>query len=269
MVTCGRLRSILIFGLGQATIEQGFYCSVMQEQEIKQRDSALWDKILALSIGPQDADLSFTGRLARENGWSIDYTEAVVFEYRRFLYLVAISDSALTPSDQVDQAWHLHLSYTKSYWQELCRSILGFELHHEPTAGGDAEQKRYRRQYANTLAFYREMFDETPPPAIWPSVDERFENPGVFVRIDTAKSWLLKKPTFSLATLALIVVSPLILVACSVNLGDTDIWFWLKVALGVYVVYKVAQWLGSSGGGRGGGGGGLGCGSGCGGCGGS
>lgn len=231
--------------------------------------SALWDKIAALSIGPQDAALSFGDRLARENGWSRNYTDDVTAEYRRFLYLVAIGDGELTPSDQVDQAWHLHLSYTKSYWHQLCREILGFELHHGPTRGGKAEQARYRQQYAHTLAFYEEVFGEPPPPAIWPSVEARFKNLGTFVRIDTARTWLIKKPKFSMATLALIVLSPLVLMACSDVFEDTDIWFWLKVAFGIYIVYKIAQWFDSGRGGGRGSGGGSGCGSACGGCGGS
>ena len=231
--------------------------------------SVLWDKIAALPLGPRDAALSFGDRLARENGWTRDFTEAVISEYRRFLYLVAIADGALTPSDQVDQAWHLHLSYTESYWRQLCREILGFELHHVPTQGGPAEQARYRRQYAHTLAFYKEVFGESPPPVIWPPEEKRFENPGAFVRIDTARTWVIKKPTFSVVTLALVIISPLILVACVDNLGETDIWFWLKVVFGIYVVYKIAQWFDSGRGSGGGGSGGSGCGSACGGCGGS
>ncbi len=60
----------------------------------------------------------------------------------------------------------------------------------------------------------------------------------------------------------LVIIAPLFLVACTENIGDKDIWFWFKVALGVYVIYKILSWL-SSGGGKnsgGGSGGGVGCG---------
>ena len=45
---------------------------------------------------------------------------------------------------------------------------------------------------------------------------------------------------------------PLLLAACSENAGDYDIWFWLKLAFGLFVLYKLFDWLDS--GGRGGGG---------------
>ena len=32
------------------------------------------------------------------------------------------------PSDEVDQAWHLHLVYTRSYWGEFCPNVLGKPL---------------------------------------------------------------------------------------------------------------------------------------------
>ena len=69
---------------------------------------ALWNRIDALAIGPEDASLSFSRRLARENGWTLEYAEAVVAEYKKFIYLVAFSGEELTPSDQVDQAWNYY-----------------------------------------------------------------------------------------------------------------------------------------------------------------
>ena len=42
-------------------------------------------------------------------------------------------------SEQVDAAWHLHLTYTRSYWDRFCKETLGQPLHHDPTRGGPAE----------------------------------------------------------------------------------------------------------------------------------
>jgi hypothetical protein len=36
-----------------------------------------------------------------------------------------ISTHIVTPSEQVDQVWHLHLTYTRSYWDEFCPNVLG------------------------------------------------------------------------------------------------------------------------------------------------
>ena len=59
-------------------------------------------------------------RLASENGWSREYAVRVMQEYRRFAFLAVAAGHPVSPSDAVDQAWHLHLVYTRSYWDEFC-----------------------------------------------------------------------------------------------------------------------------------------------------
>ena len=93
----------------------------------------------------------------------------MIEEYRRFLYLAATGDRPVTPSDHVDEAWHLHLTYTRHYWDELCGRILGKPLHHDPTEGGPAQQSQFKDQYAATLARYEVVFGEPPRPDIWPA----------------------------------------------------------------------------------------------------
>ena len=75
----------------------------------------------------------------------------------------------MTPSDTVDQAWHLHLIYTRHYWEELCGKILGLQLHHEPSAGGAVESSKFERQYEQTIESYQAAFGEAPPADIWPA----------------------------------------------------------------------------------------------------
>ena len=104
-------------------------------------DPELWQKIEEFEIGPSDATLSFAGRLARENNWTLTEAGKAILEYKRFIYLAATSDGEVTPSDVVDQVWHLHLTYTQSYWDELCGTILNGPLHHGPTQGGQSERK--------------------------------------------------------------------------------------------------------------------------------
>ncbi|MET0071740.1 MAG: hypothetical protein ABW096_17010 [Candidatus Thiodiazotropha sp.] len=232
-------------------------------------DHQLWDKIDSFQIDESEATLSFSRRLARENSWAMEYTERVITEYKRFIYLVVISRKELTPSDEVDQAWHLHLTYTHSYWDRLCKGIQGVELHHLPTRGGSSEQQRFRDQYAFTLERYRETFKSPPPVDIWPSVDQRFAAVESFVRVNTARRWLIPRPSPLITNMLLITTLPLLLISCSDDLSDNDFWFWLKLIFGLYVLYRVVKWLGS-GGGRNSGGGSGGCGgcAGCGGCGG-
>lgn len=101
---------------------------------------SLWAKIKNFELDDPDAAFSFTDRLARENGWRVEYTLRAMDEYKKFLFLLCIADHPLTPSDQIDQVWHLHLLYTESYWIDLCQRTIGRPLHHGPTRGGKQEK---------------------------------------------------------------------------------------------------------------------------------
>lgn len=129
----------------------------------------------AFDRGP--ARLTFCDRLARENGWSRTYAARVAVEYKRFLYLVASGGRMFTPSEAVDQAWHLHLTYTQSYWEDLCWRIVGRPIHHTPTEGGKTEDTKFHKAYAATLARYESAFGTAPPADIWPDPATRFAAP--------------------------------------------------------------------------------------------
>lgn len=137
-------------------------------------DAALWQRIADHRIGPPDASLSFAARLARENRWDLAHADRVIGEYKRFCYLAMTAGHEVTPSDAVDQAWHLHLTYSRDYWQVFCAQVLGAELHHGPTQGGPVERDRFYHQYAATLAAYEAAFGSAPPGDIWPGAHRRF-----------------------------------------------------------------------------------------------
>jgi len=146
--------------------------------------------------------VTFAGRLARENGWSGEYARGAIEEYLRFVYLCAVSAEPLTPSDAVDQVWHLHLTYTRSYWDDLCGRVLGRPLHHGPTRGGASEQSKYAEWYARTLAFYERVYGRRPRRDIWPDVEARFANVGAFRRVNTAAHWVIRKKHVQAAALS-------------------------------------------------------------------
>ena len=139
--------------------------------------SPLWNRIQSFELDDPSATLPFSARLAREQGWSRAYAHAAIEEYKRFLYLAATAPHPVTPSVAVDEVWHLHLVYTRSYWEELCGRVLGKPLHHEPTRGGPSEGRKYADLYARTLARHRETFGEAPPPSLWPPMEQRFAPP--------------------------------------------------------------------------------------------
>ncbi len=141
-----------------------------------------------------DAALSFSKRLARDNGWTHPFALRVVEEYKRFLFLAATCGHPVTPSDEVDQAWHLHLVYTRSYWDELCGEILGFPLHHGPTKGGWAEGDKFENWYERTLDSYRAAFGHEPPRDVWPPLSVRFGEASSFRRVNLRRAWVVHKP---------------------------------------------------------------------------
>ena len=142
-----------------------------------------WNRLSNLDFDAADVAFPFSARLARENGWTMALATEAIEEYRKFCFLAAHAGHPVTPSDEVDQVWHLHLTYSQHYWQTLCRDTLERPLHHGPTQGGAAEDRKFRDWYENTLASYRRYFGE-PPKELWPSARERFDARHDFVRID-------------------------------------------------------------------------------------
>lgn len=141
----------------------------MQDDSPEVRNlGALWTLLEQMRIEDAGASRSFEQALAEETGWSEERARAVSREYRRFLYLAAVSDAEVTPSIPVDKAWHLHLSYTRHYWEIMCPDILRRPLHHRPSAGGPAEEARHYEQYAATLALYLATFGQPAPESVWP-----------------------------------------------------------------------------------------------------
>src|SRR5690349_2852278 len=92
----------------------------------------LYERVRSFRFDPEGTVYTFADRLAKENGWPAGYAARVVDEYRKFVFLAAAAGHPVSPSHDVDEAWHLHLVYTRSYWEELCGKVLHMKLHHEP-----------------------------------------------------------------------------------------------------------------------------------------
>ncbi len=157
-----------------------------------EQESALWQRLIVHPFENGDA-LDFTARLMREQGWTRDFARRAIDEYRRFCFLSAVSPHALTPSEAVDEVWHLHLIYTQDYWETFCPHILGRPFHHAPTRGGRREQARFHMQYADTLAAYEHYFGPAPTD-IWPDARKRFAMAARWRRVDTRTVFVVRKP---------------------------------------------------------------------------
>lgn len=205
-------------------------------------DPQLRARIQAFSLDEPGVVFPFSARLARENGWTHPFSARVVEEYRRFVYLAMTAGHPVTPSQQVDEAWHLHLMYTRSYWEEMCGRVLGRPLHHEPTKGGPAEGSKFVDWYARTLDSYRRAFGHAPPPDVWPPPAERFAAPARIHPARNATHWRIRKPRLSRRVLATTVAIGALLVfaACTGDPADVGVPGMLA---GIVIIIATLAWM--------------------------
>jgi hypothetical protein len=166
-------------------------CTLMQQSQADAWTAnlrELWRRIERHDFEPGQP-LNFIHRFATHIGWKLDAARAAVEEYRRFCFLAAATSEPVTPSEEVDEVWHFHLTYTSDYWEVWCRTVLCHPLHHYPTRGDPDEDNGFRSRYATTLARYERFFG--PPPAeFWPSTHTRFTPASRFRTID-AQRWIV------------------------------------------------------------------------------
>lgn len=206
-----------------------------------QRD--LLRRIESFEVDDDGCALPFALRLARAHRWSVAYSERVVAEYKRFVFLCVTGSAPCCPSEDVDAAWHMHLTYSRSYWDRFCGTVLGRPLHHEPSRGSYEEARKHRAMYAATLAAYRGAFGTEPPPDIWPPVGDRFGAKARRRVVSTAENWIVpKKATWrTLQCTGVLVMAALVLPGClgglnPLALRGTDFLWFLVPAMAVAVV---------------------------------
>jgi uncharacterized protein (TIGR04222 family) len=210
--------------------------------DVHQND--LYQRIQAFSFDQPGTRLSFGQRLTRENGWTADYAQWAIAEYRKFAFLAVAAGHPVTPSDAVDQVWHLHLSYTRSYWQEFCPHVLQMPLHHEPTQGGAAEQTKYGDWYRRTLESYERFFGQVPPVEVWSKPDDRFGRDLQFLRVNTQQNWVIAKPMpLGLKLQSVIFFLGLLLAGCQTTAfnplnfrGSDFLWFYGLLSISVIMI---------------------------------
>lgn len=156
-----------------------------------EKELLVWEKIRDFELDDTESSFTFTDRLARENSWSMQYATRAVFEYKKFIFLICIDPGPKTPSDEIDQVWHLHLLYTYSYWQEMCKNLLNKDIHHGPTKGAE-QRDDFKNYYAETKRLYEKYFNAAPPIDIWPNEQERFSQIH-FSRVNRHTNWVIPK----------------------------------------------------------------------------
>ena len=95
-------------------------------------------------------------------GWSLDITNTVAEEYRKYLTLcIEHPNKSIVPPKMVDSFWHLHILDTQKYAQD-CQIIFGYFLHHFPYFGmrGEEDASNLRSAWDETCSIYRKRFGD-------------------------------------------------------------------------------------------------------------
>lgn len=129
-----------------------------------------WKALTQFQLGGVQADL-FLQKLQQQNGWDKGFCLQAIEEYKRFVYLMSVSNTPITPSVIVDEVWHLHLTFSRNYWDDMCKDLLGCNLHHDPATA--SEEVTMQNQYDLTLEVYHDTFNESPPKTHWPHVETK------------------------------------------------------------------------------------------------
>jgi hypothetical protein len=171
-------------------------CAAMQQSQADVWTDdlcALWRRIERHDFEPGHPR-DFTHRFARHAGWGLGTARAAIGEYRRFCFLAVATSEPVTPSEEVDEVWHFHLTYTSDYWDLWCHTVLGRSFHHHPTRGDPAEDSGFRTHYASTLARYERFFGP-PAPEFWPATHVRFRAVSRFRTIDAQRWFVFPRPS--------------------------------------------------------------------------
>lgn len=99
----------------------------------------------------------------KEYGWELSFAGKVLYEYKRFMYLKS-QDPNCSPSDSIDQFWHVHILYTENY-SRFCIENYGKFIHHNPDMSLD--QKARKERIGKTIKLYMLTFPSITYPEIW------------------------------------------------------------------------------------------------------
>jgi hypothetical protein len=125
-------------------------------------DPALWSRLRAWREGPEG--VAFVLRLDEKLQLKPGAATRLADEYVRFLALCLSAGETMAPSAIVDEAWHLHLLDSRTYFDRFCPEVLGRVLHHAPGRPPPDKDPAHER----TREVYATAFGHAPPPDIWP-----------------------------------------------------------------------------------------------------
>ncbi|AZA75102.1 glycine-rich domain-containing protein [Chryseobacterium indoltheticum] len=193
----------------------------------------LWEKIELFDFDHPPSEYDFTLRLAHENYWTQNFTKQAILEYKKFMYLAAVSDMMVSPSEIVDTVWHQHLIFTKSY-SEFC-TILEKQIQHIPSTHNKEDFQKFKLAKERTAKLYETHFGKQPE-SIW-------DHANPYESLNLKKSNFKLRTSLIVGIIAFIVLSfPLyfLLKPLYFNIKNPDFIF---LFLGLIIIsFVVLEW---------------------------
>ncbi|MCU0440081.1 MAG: hypothetical protein MUC49_19510 [Raineya sp.] len=124
----------------------------------------VWEEIEKFDFDSPPSEYGFSVRLAYENGWSLNFTQKAIEEYKKFMFLASISKEMVSPSEIVDTVWHQHLLFSHFY-ANFCQK-LGKWIDHVPSTHQVSEKHKFVQAKKHTQELYQEHFGKMPED-IW------------------------------------------------------------------------------------------------------
>ncbi len=181
---------------------------------------ALLKRLEDYDLDNPNSTFPFSAKLAKETGWTPSFTQRAIEEYKRFCYLAMTAGHPVSPSEVIDEVWHMHLIYSHEYWKVFCPQVLQREFHHYPSTGGRVEKDKFEDWFAKTLKSYREAFGEDPPKDIWLDAPSKPVAPTTEL-VDIANHWVIPKHFLRhWGRLVGIGVTLLLVVGCASAIGN-------------------------------------------------
>ncbi|MEL6350713.1 MAG: hypothetical protein AAFR58_03015 [Cyanobacteria bacterium J06627_28] len=161
----------------------------------------LYGQIARFKLDEPGVPWPFSVRLAWQYRWSSTFTHRAIREYKKFIFLIMVSEQPLSPATVIDRVWHHHILYTQSYWNDFCGQLLKRQIHHTPGRGIESDATSYYHQCAQALTLYQQYFGTPPPADIWSEPQYTVERPS-YQWIDRVQYWLIPKPELSIGKLS-------------------------------------------------------------------
>lgn len=128
----------------------------------------LWTRIKPHKF-MQDEDVFLPGRLKSEFRWNKVKSNAALREFRKFIYLCAISKLPLVPSAEIYALWREMVFLIPDEWDGVCLDMSGHTLRHLSLPD---TRERWDR-YETTRNLYEREFGHPAPSEHWSLVTPR------------------------------------------------------------------------------------------------